>query len=68
VVVVDLSPADRWHWWVDGVVVSGRRASFTGTDLTFRILGGNYLVIARGDGVSLSASGSGGRHSMGTEA
>jgi hypothetical protein len=57
--VIDLSPNDRWHWSIDGVTVPGRRASATGSDLTLRILGGSYLLIVRGDGVSLSARGNG---------
>jgi hypothetical protein len=57
-VVVDITPADRWRWWVNGETVPGRRASFPGRGLTFRILGGDFLIV-RGDGLSLSATGNG---------
>ncbi len=58
VVVVDRSPNDAWRWWLNGKP-SERRGSLKGADLSFRILGGDYLVIVHGEGISISARGRG---------
>ena len=56
--IVDLTPGDTWRPTVNGVTRSKR--SFTkGTNVSFRILGGDYRVTVRGDGISVSARGSG---------
>ena len=56
--VLDLTPADAWRPVVNG---SRRPARFSarGANLSFRILGGDYRVTIRGEGISVSARGSG---------
>ena len=56
--LVDLSPADSWRPTLNGITRS-RRVAAKGTNLTFRILGGDYRLVVRGDGISLSARGDG---------
>jgi hypothetical protein len=56
--VVDLTPADAWRPVVNGSRRAGR-FSTRGSNLSFRILGGDYRVTIRGDGISISARGDG---------
>jgi hypothetical protein len=56
--IVDLSPTDDWRVAVNGVSRS-RRVTGHGVNVTFRVLGGDYRLIAKGDGISISAHGSG---------
>jgi hypothetical protein len=55
---VDFTPNDQWQPIVNGVA-RGRRTYLRGTNLSFRILGGDYRVGVKGDGISISARGSG---------
>lgn len=56
--VVDLTPGDEWRPTVNGVS-RGRRVLLRGTNLSFRILGGDYRLTVKGDGISVSARGAG---------
>ena len=56
--LVDLTPADQWRPTVNGVQRS-RRTILKGTNVSFRILGGDYRVSVKGDGISISARGTG---------
>ncbi len=56
--VVDLTPDDAWRPTVNGVS-RARRVSMRGWNLTFRILGGDYRLTVKGEGVSISARGNG---------
>jgi hypothetical protein len=56
--VVDLTPLDPWRPTVNGVS-HPRTWTYKGASISFRILGGSYKVTVKGDGISLSARGSG---------
>jgi hypothetical protein len=56
--LVDLTPADAWRPYVNGIARS-RRTVVRGTNVTFRILGGDYRLVVHGDGISISARGAG---------
>lgn len=56
--VVDLTPGDAWRPAVNGST-RARRMFVKGTNLSFRILGGEYRITVKGDGISVSARGSG---------
>jgi len=56
--VVDLTPNDQWKPVVNGVTRS-RRVLSKGANVSFRILGGDYRVTVKGEGISISARGSG---------
>ena len=56
--ITDLSPADQWSPRVNGVP-RGRLVSIRGKDVTFYIPAGRYKIVARGEGVNLSARGIG---------
>ena len=56
--LVDLTPTDQWKPTVNGVPRS-RRTVLKGTNVSFRILGGDYRVTVKGDGISISARGTG---------
>ena len=56
--VLDLTPADAWRPVVNGSR-RGARYSTKGNNVSFRILGGDYRVTIRGEGISISARGSG---------
>lgn len=56
--IVDLTPADQWSPWVNGVP-RGKNFWIKGRNITFRISAGRYKVVASGDGVSVSARGTG---------
>lgn len=56
--IVDLTPADQWSPWVNGVP-RGKNFWVKGRNLSFRISAGRYRIVASGDGVSISARGTG---------
>ncbi len=56
--IVDLTPADQWSPWVNGVP-RGKVVGLKGRNITFRISAGRYRIVASGDGVSVSARGTG---------
>ena len=56
--IVDLSPSDQWSPWVNGVP-RGKNVWIKGRNITFRISAGRYRLIASGEGVSVSARGTG---------
>ena len=56
--VVDLTPADTWKPVVNGAP-RPRRSTSKGTNVSFRILGGDYRITVKGEGISISARGSG---------
>ena len=56
--VVDLTPDDAWRPTVNGVS-RARRVAMRGWNLTFRILGGDYRLTVKGEGISISARGNG---------
>ena len=56
--VVDLTPGDAWRPVVNGIPRQ-RRIVSKGANLSFRILGGDYRVTVKGEGISVSARGSG---------
>lgn len=62
--VVDLTPRDRYVGLVVGRRVTQERIGprtvvYRGQGLRFRMLGGGYRIVARGNGISLSAVGRG---------
>jgi hypothetical protein len=63
--LVDLSSGDSWRPTLNGVT-KGRRATAKGYNLTFRILGGDYRLVVRGEGISISARGVGVATLLGT--
>ena len=56
--LVDLTPADQWKPTVNGVKRT-RRTFLRGANVSFRILGGDYRVSMKGEGISVSARGTG---------
>ncbi|MEO5634279.1 hypothetical protein [Gaiella sp.] len=56
--IIDLTPADQWSPWVNGVP-RGKNLWIKGRNITFRISAGRYRIVAGGDGVSVSARGTG---------
>jgi hypothetical protein len=56
--VVDLTPADSWKPVVNGTTRT-RRSVSKGANVSFRILGGDYRVTIKGEGISVSARGNG---------
>lgn len=56
--IVDLTPTDQWSPFVNGVP-RGKVVWLKGHDIGFRISKGRYLIIARGEGISISAYGTG---------
>ncbi len=56
--IVDLTPADQWSPWVNGVP-RGKNFWIKGRNISFRLSAGRYRIIASGDGVSVSARGTG---------
>jgi hypothetical protein len=56
--VVDLTPLDAWRPAVNGTT-RPRRVFSKGVNLSFRILGGEYKVTVKGEGISVSARGTG---------
>jgi hypothetical protein len=57
-IIVDLSPNDQWSPRVNGVP-RGRLFSMRGRDITFYVPAGRYRIVAKGEGVNLSARGTG---------
>jgi len=56
--LVDLSTGDPWKPTLNGVTRS-KRAFLRGSNVNFRILGGDYRLTVKGEGISISARGSG---------
>ena len=56
--ITDLSPGDEWSPWVSGLP-RGKVVSVRGENVTFRVPAGRYQVVARGEGISISARGTG---------
>jgi hypothetical protein len=57
--IMDLSPGDEWSPWVNGLP-RGKVVSIRGGEnVTFRVPAGRYQVVARGEGISISARGTG---------
>jgi hypothetical protein len=56
--IVDLSPSDQWSPYVNGVP-RGKVVWLKGRNIGFRVSKGRYLVIAKGEGISISAYGTG---------
>ncbi len=56
--IVDLTPADQWSPFVNGIP-RGRIVWLKGQDIGFRVPKGRYRITARGSGISISASGVG---------
>lgn len=56
--IVDMTPADQWSPWVNGVP-RGKVVGLKGRNITFRISAGRYKIVASGDGISVSARGTG---------
>ena len=56
--IVDLTPADQWSPWVNGVP-RGKNFWIKGRNVSCRLSAGRYRIIASGDGVSVSARGTG---------
>jgi hypothetical protein len=58
--IIDLTPSDQWSPYVNGVPrgkvtwIRGRK-----TAINFRVAGGRYRLVAHGEGISISARGSG---------
>jgi hypothetical protein len=58
IVISDLSPVDQWSPRVNGVP-RGRLVGLRGKGVNFYIPGGRYRIVLRGEGISLSARGTG---------
>ena len=58
ITIVDLTPNDQWSPRVNGVP-RGRVVGLRGRDVNFYIPGGRYRIVLRGEGISLSARGTG---------
>jgi hypothetical protein len=56
--IVDMTPADQWSPWVNGVP-RGKNFWIKGRNISFRLSAGRYRIIASGDGISVSARGTG---------
>jgi hypothetical protein len=56
--IIDLTPTDQWRPVVNGVA-RPRRFVSKGANVSFRILGGDYKITLKGEGISVSARGSG---------
>jgi len=56
--IQDLSPADQWSPRVNGVP-RGRVVGLRGQNVLFFVPGGRYRIVARGEGISISARGAG---------
>ena len=56
--ITDLTPTDGSSPFVNGVP-RGKDVWLRGQNIRFRILKGHYKIVARGDGISISAYGSG---------
>jgi hypothetical protein len=56
--ITDLSPNDQWSPRVGGIP-RGRVVSVRGQDITFYVPGGRYRLVVRGEGINISARGTG---------
>ena len=56
--ITDLTPTDQWSPFVNGVP-RGKVVWLKGQNIGFRISKGRYLIVASGDGISISARGAG---------
>lgn len=56
--ITDLSPGDQWSPRVNGVP-RGRLFTIRGRDISFYVPGGRYRVSIRGEGINISARGTG---------
>jgi len=56
--IFDLSPRDEWSPWVNGVP-RGKVVGIRGESISFRLSKGRYRIVARGEGISISARGEG---------
>jgi hypothetical protein len=56
--ITDLTPTDQWSPYVNGVP-RGKVVWLKGQNISFRVSGGRYKLVARGDGISVSARGTG---------
>ena len=56
--IMDMTPTDQWSPWVNGVP-RGKNFWIKGRNITFRISAGRYRIVASGEGVSVSARGTG---------
>src|SRR5262245_4670746 len=56
--LVDMSQNDSWRPTINGTT-RARKVTAKGSNLTFRILGGEYRLVVRGEGISVSARGIG---------
>jgi hypothetical protein len=56
--IVDLSPADPWSPRVNGIP-RGRVVGLKGREISFYVPGGRYRIVARGEGINVSARGAG---------
>ncbi len=57
--IVDLTPRDRWRPIVNGKVAKGPRIRVRGESISFRLLGGKFKIVLKGEEISLSARGRG---------
>src|SRR5689334_2596468 len=51
--IIDLTPTDQWRPVVNGVA-RPRRFVSKGANVSFRILGGDYKITLKGEGISVS--------------
>lgn len=56
--ITDLTPNDQWSPYVNGVP-RGKEVWLRGENIGFRVSKGRYKIVARGDGISISAYGTG---------
>jgi hypothetical protein len=56
--IVDLTPADQWSPYVNGVP-RGKVVWLKGRNINFRISAGRYRIVATGEGIWISARGTG---------
>jgi hypothetical protein len=56
--IVDLTPNDRFPPVINGIA-RGTSVSYKGGEISFRILGGQYRIVVRGEGISIAARGRG---------
>ena len=56
--IVDLSPTDQWSPRVNGIP-RGKMVTLRGKNVSFYVPGGRYKIDARGNGISISARGTG---------
>lgn len=56
--IVDLTPTDQWSPYVNGVP-RGKVVWLRGHNISFRVSAGRYRLVATGEGISISARGTG---------